>query len=405
MIISQCYLFGMMMYQIVRDYIVEHRIKVIVGCVCIAAVLVFGITRFSSKKEEDVVKVVEVVVAAKETIEKSIRLIGIVRPKQSTQLIAKANGVFDIIKPAGFVAKKDTLIAKIINYDLEKNYSYAESAEKIASEQYKRMQTLSKSGAVSVQSLDEKKAAWLEAEKNRAMAKIMLDKNCFYAPFDGVIGSYKVRSGTEVKEGVSLITFYAPEMLVVEFDIPGIHLPSINVGQNVVIAGKAYALQHVQKMIAEDTHMSPAMVEISTKDHVIGMPLNVDLTISRKEGVIVLPIDTLFLEAEKPHVYIVNKESKTILTPVEIGMQSKDTIEITKGINVGDKVVAYGQARLSDDNVVKIANKTSDSGKLIDARENITQTDKKTDAKAVRKMDEDQNKGVLQSSNEKLSKS
>ena len=68
-------------------------------------------------------------------------------------------------------------------------------------------------------------------------------------------------------------------------------------------------------------------------------------------------------------------------------------------------MVAYGQARLSDDNVVKIVNKTSDSGKLIDARENITQTDKKTDAKAVRKMDEDQNKGVLQSSNEKLSKS
>ncbi len=392
------------MYQIVRVYVLEHRIKVMCGFVCVAVALIFGVTRFSPKKEEDVVKVVEVVLVAKETIEKSIRLIGTVRPKQSTQLIAKANGLLDVIKPAGLIVKKDTLIAKIINYDLEKNYSYAESAEKIASEQYKRMQTLSKSGAVSAQSLDEKKTAWLEAEKNRATAKIALDKNCFYAPFDGVIGSYKVRSGTEVKEGASLITFYAPEMLVVEFDIPGIHLPSINVGQNVVIAGKAYALQHVQKMIAEDTHMSPAMVEISTKDHVIGMPLTVDLTIARKEGAIVLPMDALFLEDGKPHVYIVNKESKTVLTPVEIGMQSKDTIEITKGVNVGDKVVAYGQARLSDDNVVKIANKASDSGKSIDVKENTTQKDKKSDAKAVRKTDEDQNKGVLQSANEKSSK-
>lgn len=395
------------MYQMFAVYMLTHRMKIVCGCLCIAAGIIFSVVRFSSKKEEDVIKVVDVIVTAKESIEKSIRLIGTVRPKQSTQLIAKANGLLDVIKPAGLIVKKDTLIAKIINYDIEKNYSYAKSAEKIASEQYKRMQTLSKSGAVSAQSLDEKKTAWLEAEKNRAMAKIYLDKNCFYAPFDGVIGSYKVRSGTDVKEGTSLITFYDPNVLVVEFDIPGVHLSFVNVGQKVVIAGKIYALPYVQKMIAEDTHMSPAIVEISTKDHVIGMPLDIDLTISHKEGVIVLPMDAVFLEEGKPHVYVVNKESKTVLTSVEMGMKAKDKVEITKGLMVGDVVVAYGQARLSDDNFVKIANKDKAPGfvKSIDMNEKVVHKNEKTpEAKAVKKIDENQNKGVLQSANEKSSK-
>jgi len=267
--------------------------------------------------------------------------------------MAKATGVLEILKQSGENVAKGTLIARIINPDIEKRYEFAVSTARIAKEQYERTLILMKTGATSKQTSEEKQSALLEAERNLATAKIELDKVRFYAPFDGIIGAYKERDGTEIKNEVSLLSFYNPVALIVEFDIPAPLLASVNIGQKVVIDGKSYALTQVQKMLDPLTHMAPATVDITARGHIIGKTIDVELTGSKKSNVIVLPDEAIFHNQGKSHVYVI-KDSKTILTSIELGLRSQDRVEIVKGLVKGDVVVSQGQGRLSEGMKIRI---------------------------------------------------
>ena len=317
----------------------------------VAGTLYFGVG--ASKNAMPILKVVEVVTATPQKIEQTVRLIGTIRAKHATILMAKATGVLEILKQSGENVAKGTLIARIINPDIEKRYEFAVSTARIAKEQYERTLILMKTGATSKQASEEKQSALLEAERNLATAKIDLDKVRFYAPFDGIIGAYKERDGTEIKNEVSLLSFYNPVALIVEFDIPAPLLASVNIGQKVVIDGKSYALTQVQKMLDPLTHMAPATVDITAHGHIIGKTIDVELTVSKKSNVIVLPDEAIFLNQGKSHVYVI-KDSKTILTSVELGLRSQDRVEIVKGLVKGDVVVSQGQGRLSEGMKIRI---------------------------------------------------
>ena len=236
----------------------------ITAIICVVSALYFFVG--ASRNVEPILIVVEVVTAAPQSIEQTVRLIGTVRAKRATILMAKATGVLEILKQSGENVTKGTLIARIINPDLEKRYEFAVSTARIAKEQYDRTLILMKTGATSKQTSEEKQSALLEAERNLATAKIELDKLRFYAPFDGIIGAYKERDGTEIKNEVPLLSFYDPVALFVDFDVPATLLASVNVGQKVVVDGKSYALTQVQKMLDPLTHMAPATVDIIPVD-------------------------------------------------------------------------------------------------------------------------------------------
>lgn len=300
-----------------------------------------------------ILKVAEVVTVKHQTIEQKVRLIGKVRAKHSALLQVKAPGVLEIIKQTGESVPKGTIIARVCNPDIEKNYEASLLSVQIAKDQFERTKFLTKTGTMSKVAAEEKQSALLIAEQNLANAKIELDKIRFYAPFSGTIGAYKEHDRSEVTVGMPLVYFYDLSQMIVEFDVPAPLVATTNVGQSVYIDGKKYVLTAIQKMLDESTHMAPASVEIDTQAHVVGMSINVDLTVFEKNNVLVLPDDSVFLDQGKPHVYII-KNSKTVLTPVELGLRARDTIEIIKGLNAGDVIVSQAQSRLSNGMEVKI---------------------------------------------------
>lgn len=303
-------------------------------------------------------KVVEVETASLATIATTARFIGAVRAQHSTTFRTKEAGTFIPLCTAGQGVKKGVLIAKVDNQDIEKNYQLSADFEKIAHDQYNRLATLQQSGTSSKSAAEEKKNAWIAAQKSLADAKIALDKIYFYAPFDGTVGVFKVREGSQVKEHDVLVSLYDKTSLIVEFDIPASILPKIQDQQRVYLNGQAYPLTHVQRMLDEETHMCPAYVNYPCPDCLIGTAVTVDLLIEQHDQVIVIPFDALVIQNAKEFVYIV-KEGKAILTPVTLGLREKDKVEITAGVSVGDQVIITGQSRLYPDIAVTIHQPTA----------------------------------------------
>lgn len=290
-------------------------------------------------------KVVEVICVKLEKIQQRVRLLGVIHPKHTTTLIAKGSGIFDAFITTGQRITKGTLLATIVNADVEKNAQLSLSAEQIAKKQYERFAPLTKRGFVSRREVEEKKQAWISAQKELAKAQIELDNLRFYAPFDGIVGAYKKREGAQVNQGEAVVSVYDPSSLVVDFDIPCSKLNTINEGQKVFILGTGYSLTHMQKMLDEATHMCPADVDIRCDNCLIGDTVHVDLVVTEKKDTLVVPFHALFLRNSQPAVYIVNK-GKVELIPVKTGVKHEDRIEIINGLKPGQKVIIKGQERL-----------------------------------------------------------
>ncbi len=298
------------------------------------------------------VKVVEVETASLGKIQKTIRLIGSIKAQQMSNLRAQDSGIFNIIIPSGKKVAKGELIASISNLEVQNRYSLNLAADKLAKKQLARALKLFKAGIYSKVEFENHKNIAISASKDLNEAKIALDKLKFYAPFDGIIGSYKIQSGSQLHSGDLVVSFYDPSKVIVEFDVPASSLPYVNEGQDVFIAGKNYKLTHIQKMLDEKTHMSPAYCEISCDNCIIGSNTDVDLIVEKKDKVIVIPFGAVFLRNGLMNIYVI-KDNKTLVRSIAIGLREKNNIEILSGLEVGEEFVAVNPNRLYPDITVK----------------------------------------------------
>ena len=340
---------------------ISRTVKLLIGVFCLlGAVIAYKLFFVKIPPQPEEIKVVEVAEVQPKDIKETVHLIGTVEPKHSTVFFAKSKGAWDPLLKEGEFVKKGTLIGQIESSDVEKKYLLSKHAEKIARDQFERASILNKSGYLTKQGFEDKKNAWILAQKESSTTKIDLEKARFYAPFDGVLGVFKARAGMYVDEGDVLVTFYDPSELIVKFEIPSSVVRFIKEGQPLEIEGKKYKLSHVQKIVDEETHMCPAYVDIQAEDYVIGSAIGVTLTVREKKGVLVVPFESIFIQNGETAIYRVEGEN-AILSNVEMGFREKDHVEILSGLNQGDQLILRGQQRLYPGASVKIYEATAPS--------------------------------------------
>ena len=300
------------------------------------------------------VKVVEVATVQKGDIQESITLLGTVRAKKKVLFTAKSSGILDYVAQTGDTVSKGTLIAKLENADLEKSRAFAEETAQIAQQQYDRMRSLEKSNVLNKQTIEDSKRAWLDTQNAFSQANMAWEQSRFVAPFDGIVGVYKSREGDQVQPGDPIVTFYDPNALFVELDIPAKFVKHLHVKQDVMIQGKPFVLTSLQKMIDADTHMAPATVDFSCPGCLVGEVVPVQVPVQIHHAVYWVPIGAVFLKEGKSYVYVV-QDNKLKRIAVKLGLQEQARVEIVSGLTAGDVVVTKGQDRLQPDLTVQIA--------------------------------------------------
>ena len=333
----------------------RKNIKIILAIfVLILSFIIFILSKSTSSPPQEV-KVVEVEKVAKKDIHQTIKLIGKIKARSSTNLNAKFPGILNIIVQSGEKVSKDAIIAKIISIEIEKRYILASSSEMIAKEQFERAEKLFKAKAYSKADFESLHSKWLASQKELADAKHNFDKLQIVAPFDGVMGTYRQKDGTLLAGNELLANFYDPTNLTVDFDIPADTLPFIEAGQNIVIEGKNYQLKNVQKMLDDDKHMSPASIDIVCESCIIGASVDVELYVKSKQNVITIPFDAVVIRGGKLFVYIVDG-NKVNLRMVEFGMRQQNNVEIISGLEVGETIVVKAVNRLYPEALIKVYN-------------------------------------------------
>lgn len=307
----------------------------------------------SPRAAQTMVKVVTVQKAQRKDIQEKAQIIATIESLNQTILRARSSGIINLRTSDGQSIKRGEIVAVIRNRDQERAYETLKEANHIAHLQAERAIALGKINAISKTMVEDKKLALLEAQKRVADAAAALEENRLRAPFNGMVGFFKFKDGSQVSQGNVIVQLYNPASLIVRFDLPLPIAQSVKKETNILVDGIVYPLTHLQKMVDSETHMCPAYAHIECPTCIVGSTTEVEVVIREHKNVIVIPFEAIFLKEGNPFVYIASKD-KAILRSVTFGIRNQQEVEIMSGLQEGDSVITEGQSFLYDGAPVRV---------------------------------------------------
>ena len=182
----------------------------------------------------------------------------------------------------------------------------------------------------------------------------MSDYTRIVAPFSGVITKRYVDTGALVQAGTNSNTQALPVVSVAETDlfrltlpVPESAVPSVRLGTTVMVHVAALNRDFAGKVsrfaddLDQQTRTMHTEVDVPNKGGSIvpGMYADVILTLSRKEGALVVPIQAITRDGSQTSVLVVNSRDEVEQREVQLGMQEPDQVEITSGLAAGERVI------------------------------------------------------------------
>lgn len=231
-----------------------------------------------------------------------------------------------------------------------------------AKRQLERIKGLAKQSAASEQLLDEQASLVQSILAQREVAKANLQDLQVIAPFSGRLGVRQVSIGSLVRPGDTITTLDDLSIMKVDFSIAEVHLSSVQQGQRVFVTSIAYPgvrfegqITNIESRIDPQTRSIQVRAQIPNEDLRLrpGMLMQINLE-KRVLNALVVPESALVPQGDEQFVFVVNGENKAIKTLVEVGERKPGWVQITAGLDAGQKVITQGTLRVRDGSPVRL---------------------------------------------------
>lgn len=234
-----------------------------------------------------------------------------------------------------------------------------ESAER----EFTKQQSIYEKGGITLSEVKNAEKALIDARYSFDNAKISLAKLEVRAPFNGVIVNLPhLTSNQWVEANTEVATLMDYSSLYAELTLPGKEMGRIQQNQNVVVSNYS---QEKQRLEGKVTQISPALdptsrmfkikIEASNPDLLIkpGMFVRADIIVQEKADVIVIPKNIILDRRGRKTVYIVQRGIAQERR-LELGIETKDTVEVTEGLDPDDSLIIEGFETLRGRSRVKV---------------------------------------------------
>src|SRR5205814_740858 len=198
------------------------------------------------------------------------------------------------------------------------------------------------------------------AQKNADLAKLQLDdlqaqldQAQLRAPFDGVVTETDAKDGDEVQSYTPVVTVSNPAKLEIAVELQAADITQVALGQPATIVlssnpttqlnGKVIRMPSIATGNSPQLPATLRTVRISFPDPPgvvnLGDLANIAIDVQRKEGVLVLPTTAIRTFGGRRFVRILTPENTHREVDITVGISDDTNIEITKGLQAGDKVI------------------------------------------------------------------
>lgn len=299
---------------------------------------------------------VEIASVKEQNVADKFEAVGTIEAIEEVTIVSEIDAsVVNLPFEEGSFIKKGDLIAQLDDSQLSAEVNRTDALYKQSQASYKRIKSIVDQNAGAPQDLDDAIANLKVAEANFELAKARLAKTQITAPFDGIIGTRKVsvgaflRTGQEITELANLneirVSFSAPERFLAQLKRNAEVIVSSSVFRGYEVKGKIMAIEPVLDSQTRNVNVV-ARVKNPEQKFRPGMSANVSAVLSERPHALTIPNEAVFANGDQSFVFVVKKDSSVAATPVTLGLQTANIVEVVNGLKDGMQVVRAGHQKL-----------------------------------------------------------
>ena len=301
-----------------------------------------------------------------------LRAIGFIEPLQGVTI---ANEVAGKIVKVNFTSgqklnKGDPII--YLNSEVEQaNLKSAKARLPAVERNFKRINSLFKTGSVSQGDMDQAKADFLALQGEIESYEATISLRTIRAPFSGIAGLRNVFLGEYLTSGSEIVRLENISRMQMRFTITQNDLNKVHIGQAMDIfvdAEPDSTFTGTISAIEPAVNFQSGLIQVEAnipnlEQHLrSGMFAKANILMSTLQNQIIIPDTTINYTLYGETVYVLNEQKNqtgdTFLQAtqqiVKLGKSKDGSVHILSGLNVGDQIVTSGQVRLSNGSHVRI---------------------------------------------------
>lgn len=226
----------------------------------------------------------------------------------------------------------------------------------LAEQEYDRLARLEQAGISAKQDLDRATAQRAVAEAGLRSIDIQLAKSVVRAPFSGVVDRVLKERNEYVDPGMAMVRMVQLDKVKVVVGIPERDVAHFELGDTVTVALDALAGEaftgtiHQMAPTAEPgTHTFPTEIALENAAGKLrpGMIARAAFVRASYPDSIEVPVFALITLDDRRYV-VVEENSVVHQRPVEVGVFLGETVQVTQGLEAGERLVVRGQRELRD---------------------------------------------------------
>jgi membrane fusion protein (multidrug efflux system) len=300
---------------------------------------------------------VEAVDVTPGTLRDEIDLVGQLAADESVVVRPEIDGIVASIAFAeGQEVAAGALLVRLRADEQRARLAEAEAERVLAQRGHERAQQLAGEGVLSAAELDRLVAERDAARARVERARVDVERTDIRAPFAGVLGPRLVSPGDRVTNETALVQLDATARLKLAFTVPEILVPAVREGMPVTVTLAPWpGEQFPGAVYFVAPTLDPQNRRLLLKAHVPnptrrlrpGMFATLQLEIARRDDVLVVPESALVQDAQGTYVWRVGADGTAQRAAVQLGLRRAGRVEITSGLNAGERVVTAGTHKLA----------------------------------------------------------
>jgi membrane fusion protein (multidrug efflux system) len=289
-----------------------------------------------------------------------VEALGTARANESVSITSKVTDVIGALEfDSGDTVHAGDILATLADAEEAASLNEARATYQEALRERDRTEDLATRGVAARQSLDE-----LNSNVDRAKARMdsieaRLADRVVRAPFDGVIGLRDASPGMLVRPGDVIATLDDVSVIKLDFTVPELFLGAIHEGETIEAQAAAYPDAVFEGQVSQiDSRVDPvtrsatvrALIDNADGRILPGMLMVVEVVRNERQSLAV-PELAIVRRGDEAFVYVVETgeggavaRSRTVQT----GARKDGLVEITAGLEAGERVVAAGTHRINE---------------------------------------------------------
>jgi len=305
---------------------------------------------------------VEVVEVERRDISAFIETNGTLEAENEVDIVARvAAPITELAAEEGMTVRAGQLLARLDPREIRSQHEISRVTLEEAKLAYERAERLKGNQLISPEEYEQALARFETARAQLEQNQIQLDYTEVRAPFSGRIVARYVDLAEQVTVNTPLFRISDFDPLLCPIQVPERELPRLETGQPAYLTVEAWpgerfdaSVLRIRPVVDAATGTVRVTLDVKGRGKLTpGMFARVYLETATRPGALVIPRAALSLESVGDTVYVA-ADGVAQRREVSLGFEERDRVEVTSGLEAGERVVVVGQDGLSDGTPIQV---------------------------------------------------